>query len=314
MIPKYILLKDKINEDILKNIYTIGSNLPTEVELASMYDVSRSTVRQALSLLSDQGIISKHWGSGNTIINKPDNNKSKTVMVLLINEKSTEEKSLLTDISSVLMKNGMNVEFHGTNNSYQLERDYLKLLLNDIYGGLIINMVNSNLPSTNTDILQILLKRQTPIIFINNAPEQLHNPTVVTLDHYNKGYLMARHLINSGHRDLGGIFINNDIASVRTFSGFIDAIRDTDLDIHDDCILWCNRHDTLVLNRFLKSAYEKVNAIYTDDNDISGRELQPLIRCNLSLSKPLGKECAKALLELKKNGNFKSITIPFKHA
>ena len=95
MIPKYILLKDKINEDIIKNIYPIGSNLPTEVELASMYDVSRSTVRQALSLLSDQGIISKRWGSGNTIINKPDNNKSKTVMVLLLNEKSTEEKNLL---------------------------------------------------------------------------------------------------------------------------------------------------------------------------------------------------------------------------
>ena len=314
MIPKYILLKDKINEDIIKNIYPIGSNLPTEVELASMYDVSRSTVRQALSLLSDQGIISKRWGSGNTIINKPDNNKSKTVMVLLLNEKSTEEKNLLTDISSVLMKNGMTVEVHGTNNSFQTERDYLNLLLNDIYGGLIINMANSNLPSTNLDILQILLKRQTPIVFINNAPSQLHNPTVISLDYYNKGYLMARHLINQGRRDLGGIFINNDIASVKTFSGFVDAIRDADLKIHDDCMLWCNRHDTLVVNRFLKSTMDKVSDIYTDDNGINSNGSRPLITCHLSPSKSLGKECGKAFLEIKKNGNCKSITIPFKHA
>ena len=86
MLPKYIALKEKITENIIKNKYPIGSKLPTEVELAKLYNVSRSTVRQALALLAEQNIIKKHWGSGNMVAAKPNNNKSATVMVLLLND------------------------------------------------------------------------------------------------------------------------------------------------------------------------------------------------------------------------------------
>ena len=78
MVPKYIVLKEKINEDILSDIYPLDSKLPTEVELAKKYNVSRSTVRQALELLVNDGIISKRWGSGNTVISKSDSSKKKT--------------------------------------------------------------------------------------------------------------------------------------------------------------------------------------------------------------------------------------------
>ncbi|MBR4708073.1 MAG: GntR family transcriptional regulator, partial [Pseudobutyrivibrio sp.] len=44
MIPKYISLKEQINQDILKNKYPVGAKLPTEVQLAEEYGVSRSTV------------------------------------------------------------------------------------------------------------------------------------------------------------------------------------------------------------------------------------------------------------------------------
>ncbi|MBR1624100.1 MAG: hypothetical protein IJ675_09380, partial [Pseudobutyrivibrio sp.] len=241
-----------------------------------------------LALLAEQNIIKKHWGSGNMVAAKPNNNKSATVMVLLLNDKSEENKDILNNISSVLKKNNLDIEFHETCNSYQKERDFLRLLLQDIYAGLIICMVNSNLPSTNSDILQLLLKRQTPIVFINAAPRDLYNATVVELDNYNKGYLMARQLINNGREDIGATFINNDAASVKTFSGFIDAIRDANLPIDDKRIIWRNYNHT------------------------SGYAAQPSSGTKLIPSKSLGKECAKALLAIKKNGSCKSITIPFK--
>ena len=320
MIPKYISLKNKINNDILENKYPIGSKLPTEVELAQEYNVSRSTVRQALELLVEQGIIDKRWGSGNTVIAKSDNSKIKTVMVLLPNNKNDFYSDLYADISSMLMKNGFEVEFHGTQNSYQLERQYLKLLINDIYAGLIIMMARSNFPSTNTDLLQMQCKRQLPIVFIDSAPQSIYNPIVISTDNYGRGYQMARQLINRGHEKLGGVFVNDSYSSIQAFSGFIDAIRDANLEITDNCFHFCNYHDpqgvnsrsNAAINRFLKNAYDLVSAVYVDDTTITGDGTFPIFTSNLVPSKSLGRECASAIIDIKKNGNSKSVTIPFK--
>ncbi len=321
MIPKYITVKEKINQDILDNKYEIGTNLPTEMELANIYQVSRSTIRQALLLLTEQGIISKHWGSGNKVIGKSDSSKKNTVMILLPSTTSPEAKVFLSDIYSVLLKNKFETEIYDSKNSFQAEREVLKLLLKDIYGGLIIYPANSNLPSPNADLFQLLLKRQTPVVFVNSAPSELYNPLVVTLDYYGKGYQMARSLINMGHQKLGGIFINNNSDSVKCFQGFVEAIRDANLPILDNCFLWCYQNDPVgissrtpaTINRFLKKAYEEASAVYVDDPSLTSEGLFPLFSCSLSPAKSQGKECGLAFLALKKNGNSTSVTIPFKN-
>lgn len=321
MIPKYISLKEKINEDILKNIYPIGSKLPTELELASKYKVSRSTVRQALDLLVEQGIIEKRWGSGNTVISKSNSEKSNTVMVLMPNIRESENSDFIADLSSVLLKNGFQPEVHDTKNQYQVERDYLDSLLNDMYAGLIIHMCHSNLPSVNTDLLQQVLRRQHPVVFVNSAPSTIYNPIVVTLDHYQRGYLNARFLINKGFKHIGGIFINDSSSSVASFNGFMDAIRDANLNICDDFILWCNSKDplgvnirsTAGINRFLKYALDNVEAVYSDDHLLIGDGTFPVFTSTLVAAKSFGKECANTFLEIKKNGHGKSVTIQYKN-
>ena len=312
MTPKYILLKEKINQDILKDVYPIGTKLPTEVELSEIYNVSRSTVRQALGILVDQGIIEKKWGSGNTVITKSDSSKSKTVMLILKEEAICSSEEYYSDLVSQLLKNGFQTEIHITDNRYHLERSYLNLLLEEIYAGLIIDMCNSNLPSTNVDLIQLLLKRQTPIVFIESAPAGIYNPTVISLDDYNRGYQMARKLINRGYKKLGGIFTVNDKGSSNAFSGFVDAIRDADLSIFDECFLWSHAENNASINRFMKNALSIVSAVYLDDNSISLDGTFPVFTSDLTPAKSIGKECASALITIKKNGDCKSVTIPYK--
>lgn len=319
VIPKYILLKEKLKQEILENKYSIDSNLPTEQQLAAMYQVSRATVRQALALLEEQGIIEKHWGSGNKIISKGITSKSNTIMVLLPRD-DQKENSIYAEISSVLTKNKYEVEFFETQNSYQIERKYLQLLIEDVYCGLIIQPARSALPSVNSDLLQTILKRLIPAIFIASAPTNLYSPTIVGMDYYNKGYMMARRLINAGHKSLGGIFTSDDYASITSFRGFLDAIRDADLNIIDECFLFCpssepigvNYRATSTINRFLSKAYNFVSAIYLDDDSITYDGTFPVYTCDLTPGKSLGRECGLTMLDIKKNGNGKSITIPYK--
>ncbi|SHI94040.1 GntR family transcriptional regulator [Pseudobutyrivibrio xylanivorans] len=319
MIPKYIVLKEKINEDILSDIYPLDSKLPTEVELAEKYNVSRSTVRQALELLVNDGIISKRWGSGNTVISKSDSSKKKTVMILMPEMKSPHSQTILEDLTSTLVKEGYTIESHETLQQYSLEREHLSTMLSDIYSGLIIAPVCSARPSTNSDLLRLLLKRQIPVIFLESAPAGLYNTTVVASDNYGRGYQMARRFINSGRKRLGGIFIHDSATSIATFSGYVDAIRDAGLTICDSCFLWCNSVDphgintrnVTFINKFLKHACEEAEIIYLDDDTIGTEWLFPVKTNQLELSKPIGKEVAKKLIETKKNGNASSITIPY---
>ncbi|HEL0563691.1 TPA: GntR family transcriptional regulator [Streptococcus equi subsp. zooepidemicus] len=64
MLPVYIKIHDAIKKDIEKEVWTIGSRLPSERDLAEHFEVSRMTLRQAITLLVEEGILERRVGSG----------------------------------------------------------------------------------------------------------------------------------------------------------------------------------------------------------------------------------------------------------
>ena len=68
--PVYVQFAQGLRERIEKGQLPGGSALPAERELAAHLQVSRVTVRQALALLAEQGLLSRKHGSG-TFITPP---------------------------------------------------------------------------------------------------------------------------------------------------------------------------------------------------------------------------------------------------
>ena len=62
--PLPLIARDKIEELIQNNTLAPGDRLPTETKLAQMLGVSRITVREALRLLEEDGIIIRRQGRG----------------------------------------------------------------------------------------------------------------------------------------------------------------------------------------------------------------------------------------------------------
>lgn len=60
------MLKDIING----YLYNVGDLLPSEVELAQRFNVSRNTLRKALNLLESEGVIERKHGSGTYVKKK----------------------------------------------------------------------------------------------------------------------------------------------------------------------------------------------------------------------------------------------------
>lgn len=69
-IPVYIQIHDAIKEKIEENYWEIGDRLPSERELAIQFEVSRMTLRQAIQMLADEGIVERKIGSGTYVSSK----------------------------------------------------------------------------------------------------------------------------------------------------------------------------------------------------------------------------------------------------
>lgn len=69
-VPLYRQMSDTILKEIQNGTFTPGNKIPTEFELSKTYEVSRVTVRKALSELADQGYLERKSGKGTFVAEK----------------------------------------------------------------------------------------------------------------------------------------------------------------------------------------------------------------------------------------------------
>jgi DNA-binding GntR family transcriptional regulator len=70
-IPRHRKLYELLRKHITEGIYKEGDLLPSENELCQLYGMTRPTVRQALSTLTNDGYITRHQGKGSIVHQLP---------------------------------------------------------------------------------------------------------------------------------------------------------------------------------------------------------------------------------------------------
>jgi DNA-binding GntR family transcriptional regulator len=66
-IPAYVAVYERLYNAIATGMYKPGEQIPKETKLAAEFEVSRNTLRQALTILCEDGIIYSVQGSGNFV-------------------------------------------------------------------------------------------------------------------------------------------------------------------------------------------------------------------------------------------------------
>ena len=70
-IPQYQHLYESLRQDIVKGVFKAGELLPSEKVLQTQHGLTQPTIRQALSLLVQEGYIRKHQGKGSVVQSLP---------------------------------------------------------------------------------------------------------------------------------------------------------------------------------------------------------------------------------------------------
>ncbi|GEN50486.1 GntR family transcriptional regulator [Alkalibacterium pelagium] len=242
--PKYLIIKKDIQMKIEKNDFTLGAKIPSEAELRAQYDVSRHTIRQAISELVNQGYLIKQQGSGTFVSdyykNQENGNGKKTIGVITTYLSDYIFPSIIRGIEEELSKHDYSLMLSSTRNNVENERRSLESMMDQNVDGLIVEPTKSNLMNPNLNYYLSLTEKPTPLIMLNASYEELDLP-VVALNDEKAGKIATEHLIELGHTNIGIITKSDDLQGKNRLKGYLKALYDAKLTFSNEFIM---RYDT----------------------------------------------------------------------
>ena len=75
-VPAYVEIYNSLFSDIVNGVYPQGECLPGEIALAQKYNVSRNTLRQAMAILCEDGLLIRARGKGTMVVEKKEEPKN----------------------------------------------------------------------------------------------------------------------------------------------------------------------------------------------------------------------------------------------
>lgn len=241
-LAKYEEIIEWITEQIENGELSEGDRIYSENALVSMFRVSRQTVRHAISVLVEKGLLVSRRGSGTYVkdsrLSVRGRKKTMRVAAMMTYVDGYIFPSIISEMERVLSREGYSLQISFTNNTVERERTILNNFLKDnTIDGIIAEATKSGIPNPNLDIYRQLQNKGIPIIFVNCYYPEL-KAIHVSMDDYLAGKIATEHLLQCGHRKIGGIFKLDDGQGHKRYEGYISALMERDIKIDDSRICW----------------------------------------------------------------------------
>ena len=246
--PKYLQVADMLRREIADGVFRDGQTLMTEEELRMRFGVSRQTVRQAIALLEDDGLVDRRRGSGTYVRHGPRRRQG-TVHVGVVTTYITDYifPSIVQGIESVFNENGVVMSLSATYNDTRTERNILERMIGGQVDGLIVEGTRTAMPAENLDLYRRLTERNIPILFMNSYYPELAQIPHVVMDDRGGGRIAAREALNRGYRRPACVFKTDDRQGQERMNGFLDEVRSRGMDIPPERILTFGTEDRMTL-------------------------------------------------------------------
>lgn len=232
---------DMFKNKIAGGIYLPGQRLPTLLELAAEFDVSRGTVCNALEQLIAEGIVVKN-GSSNILsdsIKTPERQSQHKMAFLTPGVKHQYGYvKILEGMAEVASAAGREMTFFSHDNQPEKLLEIVQNIVNARYDGIgLIPIIGEHAGEINHQIIDILEQANCnyatadcPVI-----SGSVIRGSFVGSDNYNPVRKMIAQLIADGYRKFASIRVSHQAgSSVQRITGMLDQLRAAGLEMREE--------------------------------------------------------------------------------
>lgn len=223
--PLYQKITQALKKQIALGIFPTDSKLPTEKELATLYQVSRITSKRALTDLEHAGIIYRIRGKGSFVkhdhiqITPSVKPHKKRILFLLPFANDLSLGNFTEELLPLLYQQKFDLFLTSTEFIQQKQSDEII----EEFDGLIY--YSSHLEA-HLDFLFDLSLQHFPTVLLDQKLHELPFPSIVS-DNFSGGKQACHYLIEQGHTQIGYIFGHSTHAQTarQRYLGYLEQIK-----------------------------------------------------------------------------------------
>ena len=250
-----------------------NSQIITIKDIARKFKCSPSTVSRALN---DNPVINEEtrktiqeyaekMGYQRNIISLSLLNKSsKTLGVILPNINHFHESSMLEGLQSTFQPLGYLLNICVTNESYELEKQYIERLLANRVDGIFLSISQETYDGGHYEHIEKVVRRDIPLVYIDRKYDAaLANGVIV--DDYDGAFMATQHLIEIGCRKIAHLRGPKGLTvSEYRFNGYRDCLLKHNFPIDETLVCMTNFEveSAIEPTKYLLNLPERPDAIF----------------------------------------------------
>lgn len=238
--PLYLQVARHLRDAIADGTYSPSALLPSELELTTTFDVSRPTVRRALQILSDEGLIERVPGRGTYVKERTPPIRGRregtllrqgvhTLALIAPNMRASFEVNLVMGAEKVVSQHEYHLVLCTSGRQVSLEQKYLLDLWRDERAaGFVLLAADAPQPHR---VLREFVRAGVPTVLVDRYFANLALPFVVS-DNLRAGYIATKHLVDLGHQRIGFVTRPNLYVSsvAHRFQGYKKVLSEAGLE------------------------------------------------------------------------------------
>ena len=256
MAEKYLVITDRLELELRKMRSEGRTRLPSEQELATRFSCSRQTVRAALEVLQQKGLIEKRKGSGSYIAGSYMHNRS--VFIMTEDCDRYTAPALISGLKEQLASLRYEIRAFSTGGSVKTSAEILERVMAERPAALIIEPEHDLIPDPNLRLISAIADMGIPVVYCNSSS----GPVRVVPDNAEGGRFLTKNLLSSGSKKTACIFRMDSSAGRDRYQGYIDALTDLGAGFDEALCLLLTHEDE---KEIISGRGQKLSA-FIDDN------------------------------------------------
>lgn len=294
MEDKYLRIAYQLESELRRMRAAGITKLASEESLCADFSCSRQTIRAALNILVDKGLIVKKRGSGSYIADIAS--KLQDTVVFITGDKFEYEKpEFISQLKEYLKKKKYDLICYSTDHSFSKEHEALNKVLENTPAAVLIEPTADVIPNPNIELIDKISKKGIPVVYLYSSYSEPSNAMCIKEDDLNGAVKLVSHLKEYGHKKTCCIFRCDDSRGLTRYKGYIEACKEYGLafDEHSSFFFTSRDRKKLIkgdddmLQRFIKEMDPECSAVVCHNDEIAFRLIKSLEKCGRSVPKDI---------------------------